>query len=57
MSLIAAYSLKNHDSVTPIPFEEVTVHLAIQTQQRLAAFPDGPVFSAPPMSRGPRAAF
>jgi len=50
MSLIAAYSLKNHDSVTIISFEEVTVHLAIQTQQRLAALLEGPAFSGPAFS-------
>ena len=50
VSLTAAYSLKNHDSIMPIPFEEVTVHLAIQMQQRLAAFLEGPAFSGPAFS-------
>ena len=36
----------------PIPFEEVAVHLGlgVQTQQRLAAFLDGPAFSCPVFS-------
>jgi len=38
--------IKNHN-ITPIPFEEVTVHLTIQTQRRLAAFLEGPAFSSP----------
>jgi len=45
MSLIEAYSIKNHDSTRPILFEEVTVHIAIQTQQKLATFLEGPAFS------------
>ena len=45
MSLIEAYSIKNHDSTRPILFEEVTIHIAIQTQQRLATFLEGTAFS------------
>jgi len=31
MSLIAAYSLKKQDSITPIPSEEMIVHFTVQT--------------------------
>ena len=48
MSLItAAYSLKHHD-------KEVAVHLAIQTQRRLAAFLEGPALSGPASSAAPQ---
>jgi len=42
--------IKNHDRITPIAIEEVTVYLAILMQQRLAAFLEGPVFSGPAFS-------